>query len=154
MANPFFVVQANAEPGRDDELNCWFEEQHLNDYLTCKDAVSGQRFGKIPGSGSGNYAYLALYEVGDPQTYAEDRKTKEGNPLLPRTAALALPAHAFFYCPIDGQHGLLSRQERSSLYIEFLDGGTSPHAITLMVERQQTLVASSRYRLERLDARR
>jgi hypothetical protein len=139
MANPFFVVQANAMPGRDDELNRWYEEQHLDDCLACKDALSAQRFGKITGTGPGNYAYLALYEVRDPQTFADDRKSKEGTPLLPRTTALALPAHAFFYRPIEGQSGLLARQERSSLYIEFLDGWASSDLAALMTERQQIL---------------
>ena len=138
-ANPFFVVQVNAVPGEDEELNRWYDEQHFDDCLRCDSAVAAQRFRKEPGSGPGDYVYLALYEVSDPQTFAENRKSKEGTPLLPRTDALALPAHAFFYRPLPGQHGLLVRQERSSFYIEFVELGSATNPTELMKVRQRVL---------------
>ena len=138
-ANPFFVVQVNAVPGEDAELNRWYDEQHFDDCLRCDSAVAAQRFQKVPETGPGNYTYLALYEVGDPQKFAESRKTKEGTPLLPRTDALALPAHAFFYRPLPDQPGLLIRQERSSFYIEFLEFGSAENSADLMKDRQRIL---------------
>ena len=141
MGNSFFVVQANAVSGEDAELNRWYNEQHLDDCLACDTAISTQRFGKVPGSGPGGYAYLALYEVGDPQKFAENRRTKEGTPLLPRTAALALPAHAFFYRSLEGQPGLLARQERCSVYIEFLDVGSGEDVVGFLKDRQKVLGA-------------
>lgn len=142
-ANAFFVVQVNAVPGEDAELNRWYDEQHFDDCLRCDTAVAAQRFRKEPGSGPGDYAYLALYEVGDPQTFAENRKSKEGTPLLPRTDALALPAHAFFYRPLLGQPELLARQKRSSFYIEFLELGSAVNASELMKARQRVLASDS-----------
>lgn len=142
MNNSFFVVQANAVSGESAELNRWYNEQHLDDCLACDTAISAQRFEKVPGSGPGDYAYLALYEVGDSQTFAEDRRTKEGTPWLPRTAALALPAHAFFYRPLAGQRGLLARQERCSFYIEFLEAGSGDDAVCLFLNRQNALDAT------------
>lgn len=138
-ANPFFVVQVNAVPGQDAELNRWYDVQHFDDCLRCDSAIAAQRFRKEPGSGPGDYAYLALYEVSDPKTFTENRKRKEGTPLLPRTDALALPAHAFFYRPLPGQPGLLVRQERSSFYIEFLELGSATNATELMKVRQRVL---------------
>ena len=139
MGNAFFVVQANAAPGQDAELNRWYEEQHLDDCLACDTAVAAQRFRKAPGSGPGDYAYLALYEVGNPQRFAENRRSKEGTPLLPRTPALALPAHAFFYRPAPAQTDLLGRQERVSIYIEFLNAGSAVDAAERMTDRQRFL---------------
>lgn len=138
-ANSFFVVQVNAVPGEDAELNRWYDEQHFDDCLRCDSAVAAQRFQKVPETGPGNYTYLALYEVGDPQKFAESRKTKEGTPLLPRTDALALPAHAFFYRPLPDQPGLLMRQERRSFYIEFLEFGSAENSADLLKDRQRIL---------------
>lgn len=139
MGNSFFLVQANAVVGEDAELNRWYDEQHFDDCLACDTAVAAQRYCKMPGTGPGGYAYLAIYEVGDAQAFADNRRSKEGSLLLPRTAALALPAHAFFYRPLQGQPGLLSRQERSSLYIEFLDVGLAQDAVGLLENRQEEL---------------
>jgi hypothetical protein len=139
MGHSFFVVQANAVAGEDTELNRWYEEQHLDDCLACEAAVATQRFQKLPDSGTGPYAYLALYEVEDPQTFADDRRRKEGTPLLPRTPALALPAHAFFYRPAAGQPELLARPVHSLFYIEYLDAGSSKNAAALMLDRQKAL---------------
>ena len=141
--NAFFVVQANAVPGEDAELNRWYEEQHLTDCLACDTAVSAQRFQRVSGSGPGGYAYLALYEVGDPQRFAENRHSKEGTALLPRTPALALPAHAFFYRPALGQPVLLAREERVSFYIEFMDARSGHEPLELMKERQRALAKIS-----------
>lgn len=137
--NVFFVVQANAVAGEDSELSRWYEEQHLDDCLACDTAVSAQRFRKVPDSGPGNFAYLALYEIGDPQRFAEDRRSKESTPLLPRSAALALPAHAFFYRPAICQPALLARPERVPLYIEFLDAGLGHRGLDLIFDRHIAL---------------
>ena len=140
MGNAFFVVQANAASGQDAELNRWYEEQHLDDCLACDTAVAAQRFRKVPGSGPGDYTDLALYEVGDPRRFADNRRSKEGTPLLQRTPALALPAHAFFYRPAPAaQADLLARQERVSFYVEFLNAGSGAEAVERMTGRQRSL---------------
>lgn len=140
MANAYFVVQVNAVPGEDAELNRWYEDQHLNYCLTCDTAIAAQRFREIAGSGPWAYAYLALYEAGDPQRFAENRRSTEGTPLLPRSSARALPAHAFFYHPAPGQGGLLDRPERRAFYIEFCDLVTGGQGADSLAERQSEIV--------------
>jgi hypothetical protein len=141
MANTYFVVQVNAVPGEEVELNRWYEEQHLDDCLACDTAIAAQRFRKVQGSGPGNYAYLVLYEVGDPQGFAENRRSKEGTPLLPRTPALALPAHAFFYRPTPEQADLLASPDRTPFYIEFLDAGEGEGGNDRLIERKKAVAA-------------
>lgn len=141
MASAFFVVQVNALPGEDAELARWYDEQHLDDCLACESAIAAQRFRKIEGSGPGKYSYLALYEVGDPLMFAEDRRSKEGTPLLPRSPALALPAHAFFYRPVPGQDGLLAHSERAPFLIEFLDSAGDEGDEVRLKERKNAWAA-------------
>lgn len=67
MATYKLVVMVNAAPGKDEEFNRWYDEQHLADVLAIPGLVSAQRFHRV--AGSEQWGYLTLYELEtvDPQ---------------------------------------------------------------------------------------
>lgn len=72
MEKALFVVQTNAVPGRDEEFNDWYDNQHLADLLEVPGFVAAQRFRledvpRDPPVAPYRYRYLAIYEIeGDP----------------------------------------------------------------------------------------
>lgn len=71
MARSIFVVQGNAEPGRDGDYNEWYSNTHIPEVLALPGFATAQRFrlARIPGDpGSASYAYeyLTIYEVDCP----------------------------------------------------------------------------------------
>jgi hypothetical protein len=61
----------SAMPGRDDELNDWYDNTHIAEALGLPGFLSGQRFRladtQLPGNaGSATHHYLALYETTGP----------------------------------------------------------------------------------------
>jgi hypothetical protein len=66
MTKFLFLVFTKPVPGRDDEFNRWYTEQHLNDVLKCKGFTAAQRFSLAPAMGGAADAlppYLAIYEI-------------------------------------------------------------------------------------------
>ena len=68
MARSIFVVQTNAEAGRDDEFNDWYSNVHIPEILALPGFVGAQRFllARIPGDAASEayaYQYLTIYEV-------------------------------------------------------------------------------------------
>ena len=63
------VVLTNAVAGRDDELNEWYDNEHIPQVLALPGFVSAQRFRLGDGqvgpelSPQGHHRYLALYEI-------------------------------------------------------------------------------------------
>lgn len=63
MAQYFFVVFTDAVPGKEEEFNAWYDQQHLADVLRVPGFVAARRFklaqphSDLPGR------YLALYEI-------------------------------------------------------------------------------------------
>ena len=60
MGKHCFVVITTPLPGKDDEFNTWYTEQHLPDVLRFPGFVSEQRF-KLPEDSTLPGRYLALY---------------------------------------------------------------------------------------------
>ena len=57
-----YVVFTNAVPGRDDEYNRWYDEQHLGDVLAFPGFFRAERFRLIPAGGQDQeFGYLAIY---------------------------------------------------------------------------------------------
>lgn len=76
MARSIFVVQTNAEAGRDDDFNDWYSNVHIPEILALPGFVAAQRFllARIPGdpaSESYAYQYLTIYEVDCPPEEAK-----------------------------------------------------------------------------------
>jgi len=65
MAKQILVVVTNPAPGREDEYNKWYSDQHLGDVLKVPGFIAAQRFkltfpdAKKPLVGP----YLAIYEL-------------------------------------------------------------------------------------------
>lgn len=68
MKTTFFVVQTNAVPGREDEFNDWYDNQHIGDVLALDGFSSAQRFirsdiQRTVEATRYPFQHLALYEV-------------------------------------------------------------------------------------------
>jgi hypothetical protein len=65
MATALLVVLTEPVPGREDEYNDWYSNQHLDDVLAAAGFVAAQRFRFVPSTLSRRPAapYLAIYEV-------------------------------------------------------------------------------------------
>ena len=62
-----FVVLTNPTPGKEEEFNRWYNEQHIPDVLQARGFVAAQRFrladqGNAPDADR-SHKYLALYEI-------------------------------------------------------------------------------------------
>jgi hypothetical protein len=65
MARFLQVVMTSPQPGREEDFNKWYSEEHLPDVLGVDGIVAAQRFEFVASNGSADPAqrYLALYEV-------------------------------------------------------------------------------------------
>lgn len=61
MARYKLVVMSNPLPGREDEYNNWYSNEHVPDLMKVNGIVSGERL--VLKSGSEQWRYLALYEL-------------------------------------------------------------------------------------------
>ena len=56
----FFSVRATVEPGREDEFNRWYDQEHVPDFLELVPACLGAaRYRVVDGDGS--HQYMAVY---------------------------------------------------------------------------------------------
>lgn len=66
MSKHVFAVLTNAKPGRDDEFNRWYDEEHIPDVLKVPGIVAAQRFTLSPSQRMDPpypFKYFALYEI-------------------------------------------------------------------------------------------
>ena len=64
MAKYVMVVPSSAMPGRDDDYNRWYDDQHIHDICALPGVLSGRRFTAVdlsPNPCPGQY--LAIYEI-------------------------------------------------------------------------------------------
>ena len=57
------LVMIDVDPEFEDELNRWYEEEHLPERLACEGFLSARRFQAI----EGRPKYLAIYELESPE---------------------------------------------------------------------------------------
>jgi hypothetical protein len=66
MAKYILVVPSAALPGRDDEYNDWYDDEHIRDVCDVPGIVAGKRYDALPDSPvSPPASYLAIYEIED-----------------------------------------------------------------------------------------
>lgn len=90
MAKYSYVVLSNPVPGREDEYNAWYDNQHIPDVLKVPGIVSAQRLklaqekSRLPGK------YLAIYELDsdDPSRTIAELNARAGTPQMPMSDAL------------------------------------------------------------------
>jgi hypothetical protein len=70
MAKYQWIVFSEALPGRDEDYNRWYENQHFPDILRVPGVLSGQRFRVEPNTPGGQPRYVAIYEVETDDTAA------------------------------------------------------------------------------------
>jgi hypothetical protein len=73
MSNSYvYLVQSNAQEGRDDEFNQWYDSVHLPEVLAIEGFESARRFRRSalldrPDAPAAAFEYFAIYELsGDP----------------------------------------------------------------------------------------
>ena len=98
MTKHVLLVLANAVPGKDDEFNRWYSEQHLKDVLKVPGIVSAQRFKFAAPAGETiagphpepKHQYIAIYEVDadDPNTVQADMISRIGSDRMIMTDAM------------------------------------------------------------------
>jgi len=75
LANPgrgLLLVMMEPEPGYEDELNAWYDEEHIPERLSCPGFVTGRRFRLLEGAPEGQPRYLALYELESPDVLSSE----------------------------------------------------------------------------------
>jgi hypothetical protein len=108
MIKNILVVVSSPVPGREEEYNRWYTEQHLADVLRAPGFTSAQRF-KLAAQGPSGMpgAYLAIYEYETnsadedlTQAFTVLRAATESGAMFISTAMDPVSIHASIYAPI------------------------------------------------------
>lgn len=70
LVNPgraLLLVMMEPEAGYEDELNRWYDEEHLPERLSCSGFLSGRRFQLLESNVEGHPRYLAIYDLESPE---------------------------------------------------------------------------------------
>jgi hypothetical protein len=107
MAKYTFVVLTNPTPGKEEEYNRWYNEQHIPDVLQAKGFVCAQRFRLVDTQMGGDtnkpYKYLALYEIetDDLPAALKDLASRANTPHMVMSDAIDLKnVGSFIFTPI------------------------------------------------------
>jgi hypothetical protein len=57
------LVMMEPEEGYAEELNAWYDEEHLPERLSCPGFIAARRFELLESSPEGQPRYLALYDL-------------------------------------------------------------------------------------------
>lgn len=86
-----FVVLSNPVPGKEEEYNQWYSDQHLPDVVRCPGFLNGQRF-SLAGSLTNDppYKYLSIFEVetDDPNDTLRELLSRANGPDMPSSDAI------------------------------------------------------------------
>jgi hypothetical protein len=66
------LVMMEPEEGYADELNAWYDEEHLPERLSCPGFVAARRFELLESSPEGQPRYLALYDLESAEVLASE----------------------------------------------------------------------------------
>lgn len=73
-ARGLLVVRVDVRPEDEEELNRWYEEEHIPDRLAVPGILSASRYRSVEHRGR----YLALYDTGDPALPLSDAYMSKG----------------------------------------------------------------------------
>ena len=92
MGRHLFVVLTDPFPGKDEEFNDWYTNQHLSDVLKLDAYVSAQRFRYVPQRDDDEpyRRYLAIYETETDDVPETQRRLQEvvNTPAMPFSPAI------------------------------------------------------------------
>lgn len=93
MGKYIYTAFTNANPGREDEFNDWYDNRHLADLLNIQGIVSAQRFRSASvqrGNYKSPYKYMTTYEIetNDLQNVISEIVAKIGTPSMPISGAM------------------------------------------------------------------
>jgi hypothetical protein len=104
MKEHVLIVYSNPTPGREQEFNDWYNNQHLKDVLAQPGYLRAQRYKltdykldeAMPDVG---HQYVAFYymETDDPETALNDMKTRVETGVIGLTEAMAPDFLAYCY---------------------------------------------------------
>lgn len=91
MAEYVMVVQSQALPGRDDEYNDWYDNQHFHDILAIPGVKDGARYDSpVAMFGVPGLKYLAVYnlDIETPEAFMAEMGRRVAEGLMPMTEAI------------------------------------------------------------------
>lgn len=104
MADYVLVVYSSPVPGREDEYNDWYNNQHLKDVLAQPGYISARRYkltnmklaDEMPDA---SHPYVAMYYMNtdDPQKALDDMKARVGAGIIGLSDAMAQDFLAYCY---------------------------------------------------------
>jgi hypothetical protein len=100
MAKYVMVVQSQAQPGRDDEYNAWYDQVHFHDILALPGVTSGRRFEHaMTAMGRPGAPYLAIYEVetDDPAQVLAELGKRSADGTMQMTDSIDAPASVMWF---------------------------------------------------------
>jgi hypothetical protein len=85
-----FVVLTNPVPGREDEYNSWYTDQHMPDVLKVEGVAAAQRFKLADDTAEATFRYCALYQIetDDAGAVIAELGRRAGTPAMPMSSAL------------------------------------------------------------------
>lgn len=81
-ARGLLLVMMEPEPGFEDQLNRWYDEEHLAERMAVPGFLTGRRFRAVQGAPK----YLALYDLASPAVLDSDAYRAMSEPPSPWTA--------------------------------------------------------------------
>jgi hypothetical protein len=90
MAQYCFMIITNAVPGKEQEFNTWYDQQHIADVLRVPGFVAARRFELAQPESDLPGRYLALYEIetDDPQAALAELTRRAGTEQMVMSEAL------------------------------------------------------------------
>lgn len=101
MVKHLLMTLSNAKPGREDEFNDWYDNQHLGDMLAQPGFAAAQRFelSSLADQRAAPFRYLTLFEIegDDIETALATVAAAPGNPSIVMTDARADERAAWWF---------------------------------------------------------
>lgn len=94
MARHYYLVLTSALPGREAELEAWYDDQHIGDLVKVPGVVCAQRFhisSQVADTEVPQWTCLAIYELecDDPEEVIGRIAALAGSDAMPITGALS-----------------------------------------------------------------
>ena len=107
MGKYVMVVQSQAQPGRDDDYNDWYDNQHFGDICAIPGVTGGRRLQEAAVMmGEPGLKYLALYEIetDDVGAFMAEMGRRGAEGLMPMTDAIDAPASRLWIYKVDDKY--------------------------------------------------